>query len=808
MSIRDDFFAKQAKGSLWDVAVSIKRGNPLPLDADSIFESYTALEAYAADVLAYPGQIVAVVNADSTGIYYLDQNLAIQPVGIIPSGDSKSIEVTANGMISLLGAKDAANGTLPMIGDDGKLIWKTLEDIGAGDGNDNTTYEITALKKDGETYGIQIQVKENGIASGELIEIPFDVHTTSEIKEQFDAVKTRLETLEGKEDKDTTYSVKAGEKILKLEGTEFSTIASLKYVEAAGTESAKIQLLGIDNAVVSEINATPFIKDGMLHDVDYDPETNKLIFTWNTDEGEKTDEVVLSDIIEPYTAGDGLILEGNTFKVKIDGSSDEYLTVGKSGLNISGIIEAIDNVITNAEADATAKADQALADAKTDAANLYATKGYVGTIPDNYTENNLISYINKKAEETLAAAQGGSSETAASVKQQLDNYKSENNTKVNANTTAITEISDNLSSVNEKLVKIEDNAEVNIIEVIKVNGSALEVTAEDRSVNITVPTTLSQLEGYSSIDERIISAKTQADKGVDDASRANAAAATNAEEINKQAGRLTSLEKTKSDHAASIQELREDVDGHASQYEALKETVNNHAATIAKKADQTALDTISAKVTSNETAIQTINETTIPGLLTEIDKKANSSDVYIKTQIGTISEGMTLVQMIQEKIDNSTYNDTPIRGLLTAETERAMAAEENLSERLSTVETFFAAVETPDETINTLAEIVYYIQGDETGANGMLAAINQNRTDINAINNPGTGILAQAKANTKEQIDAIPIAGALLGLVRSSEEDNKVKVVEEDGTMTVNRISVSKLFVPEGEELILNGGKA
>lgn len=69
---REEFFEKQAKGSLWDVAVSIKRGNPLPLDADSIFKSYADLEAYAADVLAYPGQLVSVVNADSTSIYYLD----------------------------------------------------------------------------------------------------------------------------------------------------------------------------------------------------------------------------------------------------------------------------------------------------------------------------------------------------------------------------------------------------------------------------------------------------------------------------------------------------------------------------------------------------------------------------------------------------------------------------------------------------------------------------------------------------------------------------------------------------------------
>ena len=100
MSIRDDFFANQAVAALWDVAVSIKRGNPLPLDSNSVFKSYADLETYASDVLAYPGQIVAVVNADSTEIYFLDQELAIKPVGSVPTADNKSIEVV-DGILSI-----------------------------------------------------------------------------------------------------------------------------------------------------------------------------------------------------------------------------------------------------------------------------------------------------------------------------------------------------------------------------------------------------------------------------------------------------------------------------------------------------------------------------------------------------------------------------------------------------------------------------------------------------------------------------------------------------------------------------------
>lgn len=808
---REEFFNKKAKASLWDVAVSIKRGNPLPLDADSIFESYAALETYAAGVLAYPGQLVAVVEEDSTGIYYLDQNLAIQPVGIVPTGDNKSIEVTSAGVISLLGAEAAPAGTLPMIGGEGKLEWKTLEDIGAGDGNDNTTYEITALEKGEEgkeeTYGIQIQVKENGIASGDPIVIDFDVYTKSEADTLLQALETRVgERIDALTD--TTYSVKEGEKILKLEGTEFSTVASLKYIEATETAAAKIQLLGIDNAVVSEIDATPFIKDGMLHDVDYDPETNKLIFTWNTDEGEKTDEVILSDIIEPYTAGNGLELSGNEFAIKIADGSDSYLSVDENGLKLSGIEAAITSALGEAATDAQNKANQALADAKADAANLYATKEYVGTIPDSYSETNLISFINKKAEETLAAAQGGSSETAASVKQQLDNYKSENDTKVNANATAI-------NTINEKLNTIDTDADVNVIEKVKVNGTALTVDSE-KAVDITVPASLTELTGWSTLDERVTAAKNQADGAATAANAAQAAADTNAGEIAKHETRIGNLETAKGDHETRIINLESADSQHASEYNALKSIVDGHTTSIAGKAEQTALDSANAAITGNATAIQTINETTIPGVLTEVGKKANAADVYTKTEIGTIAEGKTIVGMIAEAQTAATYDDTAIKGLLTEEVNRATAAEGALSARIAKAEAFLNeanldAEDGSNNVIDTLKEIQEYILRDETGAAGMLSSINANTAAIEAINHESTGILAEAKNYTDSVITALPnsgpIAGTLLGLVKSSDEDNKIKV-ETDGTMSVNRVSTDKLYVAEGSELILNGGSA
>ena len=805
MSVRNDFFTELAGANVWDVAVAIKRSNALPLDRYSVFQSLEEVNAYITNPegsIAYPGQILAVVGENATTVYYLDQDLAVKPVGVIPSGDSKSIEVTAEGAISLLGAATAENGTLPML-ENGALVWKTLEDIGAGDGNDDTTYEITGLSKGegdaAEVYGIKIQAKFNGQNSGEPILIPFDVYTKSEVDEFVGDLDERVKALEDAEDADTTYSVKEGEKILKLEGTEFSTVAALKYVAAADEEPAKIQLLGIDNVVVSEIDATPFIRDGMLNDVEYDAETNTLTFTWNTEAGEKSDTVVLSDIIEPYTAGNGLELAGNEFAVKVDTESEAFLTVGENGLKLAGVQDAIDAAKGEAAQDATDKADKALADAKADAATLYATKEYVGTIPSNYTETNVIAFINKKAEEVLAAAQGGSSETAASVKQQLDNYKSENNTRVE-------NIEGDITNIENKLTNIEENAQVNVIETVKVNGAALVVS--EKAVDITVPTKVEQLSDYTAISERITAAKNQADKGVDEASKANAAAANNASAIAALENRVTPLETAKGDHEARLIVLEDAKTAHEAEYKALHAIVEGHTTAIAGKAEQTALDAVSAKATTNETAIKTLNETTIPGLNTEIGKKANVADVYTKTEIGTPDEGKTIVQMIKDAQTAATYDDGELRSLISGEEARATAAEGALSGRLDTVEDFFKAVETPDQVIDTLAEIVKYIEEDKTGAANMLASITQNTNAITAINDETTGILAKANKYTDDAIAALPFATAeKAGLVKSSSDLNKIAVAE-DGTMEINQISATKLYVPEDDELIMNGGGA
>ena len=121
---REDFFDAKSKGALWDVGVSIKRGNPLPLDADSIFESLEKAQEYAQGVLSYPGQVLAVVAEDATTIYYLDNNCELVEVGGKVAVDGKSIVIDAeSGIVSIKDVATAQTGAVLTKKADGTVEW-------------------------------------------------------------------------------------------------------------------------------------------------------------------------------------------------------------------------------------------------------------------------------------------------------------------------------------------------------------------------------------------------------------------------------------------------------------------------------------------------------------------------------------------------------------------------------------------------------------------------------------------------------------------------------------------------------------
>lgn len=115
-------------------------------------------------------------------------------------------------------------------------------------------------------------------------------------------------------------------------------------------------------------------------------------------------------------------------------------------------------------------AEQAAAAAAQAAQNdVDALETYVGTIPEGYTETNVVAYINKKAEETLNAANGGSSESAATVKAALDAYIAKNDPLVKANTDAIDAIEADYLVEADK-TELDGKISANTTEIARVNA--------------------------------------------------------------------------------------------------------------------------------------------------------------------------------------------------------------------------------------------------------------------------------------------------------------------------------------------------
>lgn len=418
------------------VGNSYQRKSAVPLDYYSLFNTRAEAEAYAAsNPVSYVGQVISYIHEGEVKVCVIANTAGLlKEVGTAPVGDGKTIEVSAEGAVALLGAASAANGTLPMIEEvDGKskLVWKTLEQIGAGDGNDNTTYafsfanqkitvtpslngvaqdaieidlsvfatedEMAAAIKDAidnlpddkdTTYALSLSGMELTLtpSEGEAQKVTIDAYSKKEIDDKFAALP---------EDKDTTYSVKAGEKALKLAGTEFSTELGLSYA------NNRISLTGIDGAEIAGFDASAFVEDGVLQDVSYNAETRELTFTWNivvSAEGEdiiyKTDVVNIADLVDTYAAGHGLDLSGNEFSIKLASDSEEFLSVDANGLKLSGVQSAID-----------AAKDAAIEDAKKYAvASTVYTKDEVNDLLDDkansadvYTKTEADNLLNNKA---------------------------------------------------------------------------------------------------------------------------------------------------------------------------------------------------------------------------------------------------------------------------------------------------------------------------------------------------------------------------------------------------------------------------
>lgn len=165
-----------------------------------------------------------------------------------------------------------------------------------------------------------------------------------------------------------------------------SATLGLKYVAATESTNAKIALTGIDGSILTDsqgneiaIDASDFVKDGMLESVTYSDENNTITFTWNVDGEGKTTTVDLDDILEAYTAGDGIDITEHVISVKLDATTENFLTVGENGLKLDNVQKAIDKAASDAKEELIGD-DEDTAESDT----IKGAKKYADSLASNY----------------------------------------------------------------------------------------------------------------------------------------------------------------------------------------------------------------------------------------------------------------------------------------------------------------------------------------------------------------------------------------------------------------------------------------
>lgn len=243
--------------------------------------------------------------------------------------------------------------------------------------------------------------------------------------------------------------VVADEKVISLDGDKLKSTLTIVYVPASKGEDdkhipAQLRLQGINNEVISSINADQFVKDGMIDNVRLDGPTSAetgekyLEITWNTDSGKDVTRLDVSELFNPYYAENGIQLSGSTFSIKL-ATDEQYLTVGTDGLATTA---ALWNKVTE------------LDNANLSAATTYANtkfeeaKNYADTLASNYD----------------AAGAAASAETAAKA------YADETFVKVEG-------FNEFTQDFENKLSGIAEGAEVNVITGVTVNGKTATVDA-------------------------------------------------------------------------------------------------------------------------------------------------------------------------------------------------------------------------------------------------------------------------------------------------------------------------------------------
>lgn len=252
--------------------------------------------------------------------------------------------------------------------------------------------------------------------------------------------------------------VKAKDKVLALEGTNLTSTLGLSYDSA----NKKIKLTGIGKEEVASIDATDFIKDGMLDTATFDPETKEITLTFNTASGKDPIKINVSSLVDTYTAkaGSGLTLTDHEF-----GIDTSVIATAQSVTNVSNAVAGLSSTAVQSATDA-AESNYVKATVLKDGTVL--TVGATATVQPMAT-----------ASAEASAPKKGLAE-ASDVKTYVDTEVAK---AKKAGTDASTKVDTAIAALDAEVTS--DDAAVAKVKVVETDGKITDVVVENVGAGVT-----------------------------------------------------------------------------------------------------------------------------------------------------------------------------------------------------------------------------------------------------------------------------------------------------------------------------------
>lgn len=476
-----EFFTKLNSGATWSAGVSFKRAASLPLERYAVHASYAEAEAYAStNAVAYPGQILAVVETTGTSIYYIDQNMALQPVGVIPAGDGKTISVSDDGVISLYGidgSLEEAKSYQPVYRN-GTLTWVELS---------STTVEglqtlIEGLRTDVDAINAKIGTVEENKTVVQMITEAQEAATYDDT-----ALSGRVTAIEN------DYLKTADKTALQSEISTAKAEAISEAVAAVvgeGTSADFDTLKEIADWILSDTTgAASLVTRISAIESDYMKTADKTALQGEIDAletlvGALPEEAVSTNVVDYIQEAINGLKIGDYAKASELTALAERVTTLEEKVAALETVGAEKNVINSVdEAEFTVDSTRKLSVkeiAMDKITGLPAALEQKVSVQAGYR---MITDAEGEKLEKLVLSEDGTVEVSGTIAAgNVDGLESWITTRA----ATLKGLSEN--NLTDALKTKIESSQANVIEIVKVNGVAVEVSAEDKSVNIPMAT--------------------------------------------------------------------------------------------------------------------------------------------------------------------------------------------------------------------------------------------------------------------------------------------------------------------------------